>query len=82
MKAVHKYTQKKSNAGFTLVELIIVISIMSVLMGILAPRFLKYIDKAKASASAYDQHTLELNSKEIKEVPFTIVKSGSAGYAG
>lgn len=40
----------KNNKGFSLVELLIVIAIMAVLVGIMAPLLLKYIEKANVSA--------------------------------
>ncbi len=42
---------KKSmnNKGFSLVELIIVIAIMAVLVGLLAPQYLKYVNNSKVS---------------------------------
>lgn len=39
-----------SNKGFSLVELIIVISIMAVLIGIFAPQFISYIHKSKVAS--------------------------------
>ncbi len=36
-----------NNKGFSLVELIIVVAIMAVLVGVLAPQYIKYLDKSK-----------------------------------
>lgn len=38
---------KKNNKGFSLVELIVVIAIMAVLVGVLAPQFMKYVEKSR-----------------------------------
>lgn len=40
----------KSNKGFSLVELIIVIAIMAILVGVMAPQLIKYIEKSKVSS--------------------------------
>lgn len=39
--------KKMNNKGFSLVELIIVIAIMAVLMGVLAPQFIKYVEDSR-----------------------------------
>ena len=41
--------KKTNNAGFSLVELIIVIAIMAVLIGVLAPQFIQYVAKSRVS---------------------------------
>jgi type IV pilus assembly protein PilA len=38
---------KKNNKGFSLVELIVVIAIMAVLMAVLAPAMLRYVEKSR-----------------------------------
>ncbi len=41
--------KKTNNKGFSLVELIIVIAIMAVLIGVLAPQFIKYVERSRES---------------------------------
>lgn len=41
--------KKTNNKGFSLVELIVVIAIMAVLVGVLAPQFLKYVERGRKS---------------------------------
>ena len=38
---------KKNNKGFSLVELIVVVAIMAVLVGVLAPAYLKYVENSR-----------------------------------
>lgn len=53
----------KSNKGFSLVELIIVIAIMAILMAVLAPQLIKYVEKANIES---DQSTLDAIYKAIE----------------
>ena len=39
--------KKTYNKGFSLVELIIVVAIMAVLVGVMAPQFVKYLERTK-----------------------------------
>ena len=41
--------KQKNNKGFSLVELIVVIAIMAVLVGVLAPQLIKYVEKSRES---------------------------------
>ena len=43
---------KKDNKGFTLVELIVVIAILGVLMAVLVPQYIQYVEKSRQTADA------------------------------
>ena len=45
-----KVAKKQNNKGFTLIELIVVIAIIAVLAAILAPQYLRYVEKSRVTA--------------------------------
>ncbi|MEE1216424.1 MAG: prepilin-type N-terminal cleavage/methylation domain-containing protein [Agathobacter sp.] len=56
--------KQKNNKGFSLVELIVVIAIMAVLVGVLAPQFIKYVERSRQSTDLQNVEELK-NAVEV-----------------
>ncbi len=67
--------KKKNNKGFSLVELIVVIAIMAVLVGVLAPQFIGYVAKSKVSTDLQNADSLK------SAVEIAIAEADSASTA-
>ena len=81
---------RKSNKGFTLVELIIVVAIIAVLSAVLVPQYIQYVEKSRIGADeAYISevaHNLEIvgatdTTVNGKEVTVTISAAGAISVA-
>jgi type IV pilus assembly protein PilA len=67
------------NKGFSLVELIVVVAIMAVLVGILAPAYLSYVEKTRRGA---DEDTAEeiRHSVEVATAELDVYDEVCGGY--
>ena len=67
--------EKMNDKGFSLVELIIVIAIMAILVGVLAPQYLKYVEKSRRSAdldtldAVYTACTTAASDSDVADAP-------------
>lgn len=62
---------RRHNQGFSLVEIIIVIAIMAVLTGVLAPLYLRYVQRARDSVAMTNAENFR------KVIDLTLIEAGS-----
>ena len=81
MKLLNK--KQKSNGGFSLVELIVVIAIMVVLVAVLAPIFVRYIESSRRSTDVQNANAIaEGVLADAADNKITASVSGAAVVAG
>lgn len=72
---MNKKQKSLTNKGFSLVELIIVIAIMAVLVGVLAPQFIKYVEQSRRSTDIQ-------NAENIKTAVLADIADGTLTGTG
>lgn len=70
----------KNNKGFSLVELIIVIAIMAILVGVMAPQLIKYIEKSNVSADTQLAGTVQTAITTAMMDPEVLANSTASSY--
>ncbi|HVC50593.1 MAG TPA: type II secretion system major pseudopilin GspG [Stellaceae bacterium] len=55
----HPHFRRHPAAGFTLLELLVVLAILGLLVGLVAPQVMKYFDRAKTDTARVDIHNIE-----------------------
>jgi len=76
----------KTEKGFTLIELMIVVAIIGILAAIAIPQFANYRTKAFNSAAVSDLHTARMAEEAVfadyQKYGSSVTKTGTAGAAG
>lgn len=74
---MNKEQKSMGNKGFSLVELIIVIAIMAVLVGVLAPTYMQYVERSRKSNDISTVDSI-MNACEVLAIDQTVTWQNGA----
>lgn len=68
--------RKKDNKGFTFVELVIVVAILAILVGILAPQYTKYVEKSRKASDVANMDEM-IKAVQVYAVDHALAATGN-----
>lgn len=74
--------KKVNDKGFSLVELIIVVAIMAILITVLVPQYIKYVERSRNATDMQNAGRLRRQSRPMRSIRTTLLPIGRRRIIG